>query len=165
MIQPARFPRALRVGGLRALHVSLNSPVVAHESLPRGPASAAIALDAHGALVCLRSVRTGRRVFFASAEELAPSPQLALDAAVSFAEALGFLFDDDELRLRGDEAALELWEELCGELAPASPRPDADDLEADDDDEDLWAGDEFAETLEAAAAHALSKFRFPTGRA
>ena len=165
MIQPARFPRALRAGGLHALHVSLNSPVVAHESLPRGPASAAVALDADGALVCLRSVRTGRRVFFCTAEELAPSPRLALDAALSFAEGLGFLFDEDELRLRGDEAALDLWVELCGDSAPASPRLDADDLETDDDGEDLWGDDDLFEAAEPTVAHALSKFRFTTGRA
>ena len=144
MIQPARFPRPLREGGLLALHVSLNSPVVAHESLPNGPASAAIALDGRGALVCLRSVRTGRTAFFASGDEL--TLQLALDAALAFAERLGFLFDDDEVGLRGDDAALQLWKELCGDAAPA--RLDADLLDEQEDD-----------------AFTLSKFRLFAGRA
>jgi hypothetical protein len=120
MIQPARSPRRLAGSGLRALHVSLNSPVVALASLPNGPASAAVALDGDGAMVCLRSIRAGRTVFFASSEEIA-SAQLALDAAVSFAESMGFLLDDDEVSLRGPEAAARLWEEICGDaLAPAA---------------------------------------------
>jgi hypothetical protein len=160
MIQPARFPRALRDGRLRALHVSLNSPVVAHESLPNGPASAAIALDAQGALLCLRSVRTGRTAFFHSREELASTPRLALDAALSFAESLGFLFDADAVALRGAAAAVRLWEELCGDAAPLA-RPDADDLE--EGDEALWRG-ELIESV-APQARALSKFRFIAGRA
>lgn len=160
MIQPARSARALHGRGLRALHVSLNSPVVAHESLPSGPASAAVALDAHGALVCLRSVRTGQTAFFGSGEELAAAPRLALDAALSFAEGMGFLFDDDEVALRGDEAALQLWQEHCGDAAPAL-------LEADEPlqpgDEALWQGD----LIQAVApeARSLSKFRFFAGRA
>jgi hypothetical protein len=120
MIQPARTPRRLAGSGLRALHVSLNSPVVALASLPNGPASAAVALDGDGAMVCLRSIRAGRTVFFASSEEIG-SAQLALDAAVSFAESMGFLLDDDEVSLRGPEAAARLWEEICGDaVAPAA---------------------------------------------
>ena len=159
MIQPARFPRPLREGGLLALHVSLNSPVVAHESLPNGPAAAAIALDGRGATVCLRSVRTGRTAFFSSGEGL--TLQLALDAALAFAERLGFLFDVDEVGVRGDEAALQLWSELCGDVSPA--RLDADVLEDPDDDDALWQ----RELIEGAApeAHTLSKFRFIAGRA
>jgi hypothetical protein len=163
MIQPARFPRALRVGGLRVLHVALNSPVVAHESLPRGPAAAAIALDAHGAVLCVRSVRGGRRAFFASGAELAATPQLALDAALAFAERLGFLFDDDEVARRGGEAALRLWEDLCGD-AVAAPAPfDADDLELEAGDDDPWPGDLIGSV--APEAHALSKFRLFSERA
>jgi hypothetical protein len=158
MIQPARFPRPLRDGGLLTLHVSLNSPVVAHESLPTGPASAAVALDARGAMVCLRSVRTGRTAFFVSGEEL--TPQLALDAALSFAERLGFLFDDDEVGLRGEPAALELWEELCGDAAPARPR--ADDLDDEPGDDAEWERELIASVPEAPT---LSKFRFFAGRA
>lgn len=120
MIQPARTSRRLAGSGLRALHVSLNSPVVALASLPNGPASAAVALDGDGAMVCLRSIRAGRTVFFASSEEIG-SAQLALDAAVSFAESMGFLLDHDEVSLRGPEAAARLWQEICGDaVAPAA---------------------------------------------
>jgi hypothetical protein len=123
MIEPVRLPRPLGHGGLHALHVSLNSPVVAQGVLPRGPASAAVALDPDGAQVCLRSVRAGRTTFFASSAELAATPRLALDAALSFAEGLGFLFDDDEVALRGADAAAALWTELCGDAAQSAPDP------------------------------------------
>lgn len=103
---------------MRALYVSLNSPVVTVETLPTGPASAAVALHDGGATLCLRSVRTGQIQLFTTTEELAGDRRVALDAALSLAESLDFLFDDDEVALRGDagpeEAAL-LWQELCGE--------------------------------------------------
>jgi hypothetical protein len=159
MIQPARFPRPLREGALLALHVSLNSPVVAHEALPAGPASAAVALDGQGAMVCLRSVRTRGTAFFASGDEL--SLQLALDAALAFAERLGFLFDDDEVGLRGEPAALQLWEELCGDAAPARPR--ADDLEYEPGDDADWERELALSAVSEAPT--LSKFRFIAGRA
>ena len=119
MIEPCTAPRPLVESGLAALHVSLNSPVVALSALPRGPASAAVALDLLGAQVCLRSVRAGRTAFYASRSELAASPRIALDAALSFAERLGFLFDDDEVLLRGADAAAQLWLDICGDIAPA----------------------------------------------
>lgn len=119
MIEPVRSPRPLRETGLRALHVSLNSPVVALDALPRGPASAAVALDPDGAQVCLRSVRAARVAFYASSAELATAPRLALDAALTFAEGLGFLFDDDEVALRGAEAAGSLWLDICGDAVQA----------------------------------------------
>jgi hypothetical protein len=120
MIEPCRAPRPLVVSGLSVLHVSLNSPVVALDALPRGPASAAVALDPYGAQVCLRSVRGGRTVFFASGSALVDTPRVALDAALSFAEGLGFLFDDDEVVLRGIQAAGQLWLDLCGDAAQAA---------------------------------------------
>jgi hypothetical protein len=76
-----------------------------------------VALDGFGAQVCLRSVRGGRTAFFVSDGALAESPRVALDAALSFAEGLGFLFDDDEVGLRGVEAAGQLWLDLCGDAA------------------------------------------------
>lgn len=67
--------------------------------------------------------------------------------------------NDDEVALRGDEAALRLWEDLCGDAAPA--RFDADDLERGD--EALAAGELLGSV--AAAARSLSKFRLFSGRA
>ncbi len=158
MIQPARSPRRVAGSGLRALHVSLNSPVVVLESLPNGPASAAVALDGVGAMLCLRSIRAGRSVFFASSEGIG-SAQLALDAAVSFAESMGFLLDDDEVSLRGPEAAARLWEEICGDAASPLAQQDASERE----DSPLPASEPWLDALVRAVVpevRSLSKFRF-----
>jgi len=177
MIQPVRQPRALRAGALRALHLALNSPVVAHESLPSGPAAAAVALDGEGALVCLRSLRGGHTTFFVSSETLIAEPQLALDAALAFAERLGFVFDDDALAQRGEPAARALWLELCGDvalLAEPDPEPELEEIEEGDDEPELELEDAlddraaplWREDLQIAALPPrvqpllLSKFRF-----
>lgn len=126
MIFPAKAPLEPHGRPLRALYVSLNSPVVTVESLPTGPATAAVALHEAGATLCVRSVRTGQIQLFATTEELAGDRRVALDAALSLAESMDFLFDDDEVAQRGDagpeEAAL-LWGEICGEdpLPAAGP--------------------------------------------
>ena len=119
MIFPAETPLDPVCHEVRALYVALNSPVVTLESLSVGPASAVIALHlADGATLAVRSVRTGQVAFFTSSAELRDRPHLAVDAALSFAESLGFLFDDDEVATRGDEGPREaawLWWELLGE--------------------------------------------------
>jgi hypothetical protein len=150
MILPARKPLEPHGQPLRALQISLNSPVVTLDSLPRGPASAAVAVHARGATLCVRSLRTGQAVFFTTREDLADR-RVALEAALAFAESLGFLFEDDLVAARGatgaDDAA-RLWRELCGDrLAAGEPVP-ALRVEA---------------TLPASerdAALVLSKFRF-----
>jgi len=120
MILPARAPLEPYGQPLRALYVALNRPVVTLESLPTGPAKAAVALHGAGASLCVRCVRTGQVQLFTTTEELAGERRVALDAALSFAESMGFLFDDDEVGSRGDsgaEQATRLWCELCGEAA------------------------------------------------
>ena len=127
MILPARAPLEPYGRPLRALYVALNSPVVTLDSLPPGPASAAVALHEAGASLCVRSVRTGQARFFATTEALSAERRVALDAALSFAESMGFLFDEDEVGARGDagaEEAAALWRELCGE--GAGPRETAE---------------------------------------
>jgi hypothetical protein len=110
---------------LKSLRLSLNAPVVAIDDLPVGAARAAIALH-QGAgkglrlTVAVRLVRTGQVLFFTPDEELNGACGSApdLDAAMSFAEAMGFLFDDDEVEARGDAGpgeAARLWYELIGE--------------------------------------------------
>jgi hypothetical protein len=109
---------------LRGLHVSLNTPVVAIEDLPVGPARAAIAIqDADegrtSLLLVLRSQRTGQLACFAPDETLEShaSAQVALDGALSFAESMGFLFDDDavlELGAEGPRKAAGSWNQLLG---------------------------------------------------
>lgn len=118
MILPARKPLEAHGRPLRGLVISLNSPVVALESLPSGPASAAIAVHECGATLCVRSLRTGQVIFFTTGEDLADDRRVAQDAALSFAESMGFLFDDDVVEARGDagiEEAARLWRELCGD--------------------------------------------------
>jgi hypothetical protein len=91
---------------LRALHLSLNSPVVQVAPLPVGPASAAIALHATPAslrvTLALRSERGAQRAFYAREEPGGSDPEELLDVALSFAEGMGFLFDDDEVETHGE---------------------------------------------------------------
>lgn len=118
MILPAGAPLEPFGRPLRALYVSLNSPVITVEGLPTGPARAAVALHQAGATLSVRCVRTGHVRLFATTEALAGERRVALDAALSFAESMGFLFDEDEVEARGDAgpgAAARLWQELCGE--------------------------------------------------
>jgi len=121
MMNPSKGPHGPATDALLALHVALNSPVVALDRLPVGPASAAVALHPGpppGVTLAVRSVRSGQTLFFTSGDPLADRPDVALDAALSFAEGLGFLFDDDEVPVRGAVEATQLWIELCGEDAP-----------------------------------------------
>jgi len=188
MIFPAETPLDPVCHEVRALYVALNSPVVTLESLPVGPASAVVALHlAEGATLAVRSVRTGQVVFFTSSAELRDRPHLAVDAVLSFAESLGFLFDDDEVAARGDEGPREaawLWWELLGEtretetldepeedpLDPAGPRQVAP---ADFDDDLDPPGDRrvCSALAERSAPEAicsnslpLSKFRWARGQ-
>jgi len=132
---------------LRSLHFSLNTPVVAIENLAVGPARAAIAVQNVGEgrtslMLVVRSQRTGQLACFSQDEALESdaSTQVELDGALSFAESMGFLFDDDaipELGADGSQAAAGAWNDLLG-LAPGDPvavTPDADEeaLETDGD--------------------------------
>jgi hypothetical protein len=118
---------------VRGLRLSLNTPVVATEELPIGPARAAILVhDEPGRGACvtigIRSLRADRVALYGFDGELADGTALevALDAALSFAESMGFLFDEDEL---GDGSApaktrcLGLWRDLLGDEAPPQPAP------------------------------------------
>jgi hypothetical protein len=119
MIFPAECPLEAACTELRALHVALNSPVVRQDPLPVGPASAAVALHTGvpGVSVAIRSVRTGQVAFFTTDLASPPTPGMAVDAALSFAEALGFVFDEDEVGPDGvgGQGAARLWCELIGE--------------------------------------------------
>lgn len=124
MILPARKPLEPHGRPLRALQISLNSPVVTLETLPRGPASAAVAVHERGATLCVRSLRTGQAAFFTTNEDLGDQGPVALEAALAFAESMGFLFEDDVVAARGDagpDEAARLWRELCGDRLAAAP--------------------------------------------
>ncbi len=105
-------------GRLRALRLSLNSPVVVIEELPVGPASAGIALHEgpRGSSLCLavRSVRTGQLALFTPDEnpEAGEVPCLGVDAALSFAESMGFLFDEDLMASGDPQEGARRWAEL-----------------------------------------------------
>ena len=130
MFVPLASPEEAAAPELRALRLSLNSPVVTLAALPVGPASAAIALQAApGGLrvtVALRSERNGEPRLFGpeDAGEAEPDPERLLDAALSFAEQMGFLFDDDEVETRGEAGpreAARIWRRFAG-LADPGPQ-------------------------------------------
>jgi hypothetical protein len=129
MFVPSGSPPDLVAARLRGLRFSLNSPVVGTEEIPAGPARAALLVhrDARGRLgvaLCIRSLRTGSVVLYRSDERLDGAVELSvgIDAALSFGESLGFLFDDDELaKGLAREDALARWREFLGSLGDAAP--------------------------------------------
>jgi hypothetical protein len=122
---PRSAPLTLTRDEIRGLRLSLNTPVVATEELPIGPARAAILVhaDAEGSpqvTIGIRSLRAQRVALYAFEGDLreASSFAVAVDAALSFAESMGFLFDEDELGAGGAPArvrCLGLWRELLGD--------------------------------------------------
>ena len=108
-------PLRLAAGRLRALRLSLNTPVVATQDLPVGPARAAIALHTEPGrglqvTVGVRSLACGSVALYGFEGEIASRLlSEAMDGALSFAEGMGFLFDDDDGRgrcgLAGEGAA------------------------------------------------------------
>jgi len=120
MFFPKRDPGSPDPRRFAALRSSLNAPVVATEEMPSGPARAVIVMgwddEAQSVLeVRLRSVTTGRLVVYGFEGHLEDAGELetALEAALSFAESMGFLFDDDILSgddMIGRETVVEAWE-------------------------------------------------------
>lgn len=122
--------------GLHGLCASLNTPVLNIDELPVGPASAAIALfeNGYGELqlgVGIRSLETRQVVLFAYQDSIRSrrtSPK-AMEAATKFAEAMGFLFDDDLVAADpagGRARAMSVWTALTDvPHAPAEATPSA----------------------------------------
>lgn len=115
---------------LRTLRPSLNAPVLLVDELPAGPASAAIARLGGPAgprvAVAIRSERSGQVIFYGPDDELSEwhGPDVAAEAALSFAESMGFLFEDDRMADAPADAR-RLWASLLdaavrmpGEAAP-----------------------------------------------
>jgi hypothetical protein len=134
MIVPAAGPLASAPEGLHALYVSLNSPVIALDRLPVGPAAAAIAVHGAGTTLLIRSARTGTVAYFHA------EPRAGVEAALSHAERLGFLFDD-EANLAGFGALRSEWPAWLTEIFSA----------------------EFAEHEPGDESDWLSKFRWAQG--
>jgi hypothetical protein len=185
-------PVSLTQMGLEGLCVSLNRPVVEIDPLPAGPARAAIALhrsaDGERCLfVAVCAVESRVVALFVFGGHLR-SVNEAMEEGLSFAEPMGFLFDDDMLRDASGAAdavvepaasrrALECWCELLGEDPPLETEsvvePDADpildvgEVEPIDllDDDTAVAGDDELDDMvdlfdpELEERVPLSKFR------
>ena len=127
-------PLVVREEQLRSLRLALNTPELTADELPAGPARAAIVAheepDGSVALsVLVSSLGNGALVCWSwdGATE-SGTLETAIDAALSFAEGMGFLFDDDALSSTSPEArrrALDHWWELTGWPVPdaASAKP------------------------------------------
>lgn len=161
--------------GLCALHRSLNTPVMALDGFPVGPARAGVALSAgvDGAIrleIAVRSVRTGRLLLFAADGPIAARDDVrAVEAALCYGEAMGFLFDEDEVVVRGSESAARAalqWRELVGDAlevansAPHEPQPRPEELRS----VPVATGPETMAAEAPPPAHTvLSKFRIALG--
>jgi hypothetical protein len=116
-------PLVVREEQLRSLRLALNTPELTADELPAGPARAAIAVheepDGSVALsVLVSSLGNGALVCWSwdGATE-SGTLETAIDAALSFAEGMGFLFDDDALSSASPEArrrALDHWLACAG---------------------------------------------------
>lgn len=154
----------------------MNTPVVVVEDLPAGPASAAIASlgGPAGSRVALaiRSERSGQVVFFGPDEELREwhGAEQALDAALAFAESMGFLFEEDRLEKSPGEAR-RLWQALldaagrartphAGGSPAAAIEPRAG---AAGSEEELWLEEIAAPAPPAGRSLPLTKFRHAGG--
>ncbi|MEN8158925.1 MAG: hypothetical protein ABFS41_02505 [Myxococcota bacterium] len=122
-------PLALGVGQLRGLRLSLNTPVVATSDLPVGPARAAILVHQEpkrglGLTVGVRSLGCGSVALYGL--EGAISPEAAgegIDAALAFAEGMGFLFDDELIDETPEsrKKALARWKDAIGDGDESAP--------------------------------------------
>jgi hypothetical protein len=129
---PRRRPLELTAQRVRALRPSLNTPVVATGELPVGPACGAILVHVEPGAglqisVGVRSLACGSVAIYGFDGPISASVVgVALDAALSFAESMGFLFDDDVV---GDDAAsrekaVARWQEMIGDGVPSTaPAP------------------------------------------
>ena len=188
MFERLSEPVALSQQGLEGLCVSLNRPIVELEQLPVAPARAAIALyrspsGERRLLLAVRSGDAGGVEVYAFAGPLSSSAHRAMDAGLSCAERVGFLFDGDMLQAStvsgttaGAQRALQCWYELVGEELPRDSGPVADldtgdilDAELVEPLDDLDAGAGDSEDLQGDAVDLfdpefedrlpLSKFR------
>ncbi len=125
--------RPLEVAGdrVRSLRVSLNSPVLSAADLPVGPARAVIVVhrEARGrmdATVGVRSLRGGELAYWSFDADLTTEADLdvAADAALTFSESLGFLFDEAAIGPgAAAEKAFDAW--LAGDSPSTSRASDA----------------------------------------
>jgi hypothetical protein len=128
MFSPRKRPLLLVADRLLALRLSLNTPVVATPDLPAGPARAAIAVHSESGRTCftvaVRALRNGVSVLYELEGEDpndASGVAVALDAALSFGESMGFLFDDELVTARSESVLRAALSKLREVVAPPSP--------------------------------------------
>jgi len=173
MFQERLRPLVIGEDSVSEARLSLNAPIVSTPELTAGPARAAIVVvreeGEERVVVVVRSLAQGRIVQYQMRDEdLRGVTRIAVDAALSFAESMGFLFDDEAIADQPEELRQRTYarlRELTG-LPGASPRVQqpADESELELDEILLEAEEELEleEVLASApdlAAPALSKFR------
>jgi hypothetical protein len=129
--EPRRRPFELTAERVLALRPSLNTPVVAAADLPVGPACAAILVHSEPGYglqisVGVRSLGCGSVTVFGFDGPIGANVvNVALDSALSFAESMGFLFDDDMVDddAASQQKAVLRWQEMIGD-APSGPSAD-----------------------------------------
>jgi hypothetical protein len=152
MFSPRKRPLLLVADRLLALRMSLNTPVVATPDLPAGPARAAIAVHSEAGRTCftvaVRSLRNGVSVLYELEGEDtndASGIAVALDAALSFGESMGFLFDDELVTARSEAVLRAALARLREIVAP--PAPDVGEtmpsLDLEAPPEEILLDDEF----------------------
>ncbi len=113
---------------LCSLRRSLNTPVLSIAELPVGPGTAAIAVHVDSCdglsryTLAVRSERSRKVVFFSAGDEnySRSEPSLAAEAALSLAEGMGFLFEEDLTQISRETAVL-IWEEFVDSADPSPP--------------------------------------------
>jgi hypothetical protein len=132
MFSARKKPLLLLAERLHSLRLSLNTPVVSTPELPAGPARAALVVHAEGGQTCftvvVRSLRNGLSVLYElEGEDLndASGYAVALDAALTFGESMGFLFDDEYLSDREPDRLRQAAARVRELVAP--PEPEEED--------------------------------------
>ncbi len=127
-------PLPLSEASLLALRPALNAPVLNMGFLPVGPARAAIVVFAEewggiGVAIGMRANEGGQVAVFRNQESIESDVTVsaAVEPALSEAERMGFLFDEDMVESapegQGRTQALALWGRLMGEIEmPPGPR-------------------------------------------
>jgi hypothetical protein len=139
MFLHCKDPLQLSEACLHGLLPSLNAPVAQVEELPNGPVRAAIVIYAKGygelgLAIGMRALESGDTALYETREPIENESAIpdAVERALSFAEGLGFLFDDDMIDRAtgtGRPDALEHWNRMMGDEevyapgAPAEPPP------------------------------------------
>jgi len=142
-IQSSSVASLVSEASLQAFCAAMNTPVVNIQELDVNPARAAIALCAgeYGEtwlVVAVRSLASGEGVIFKYQGDPAEfgSEAAALEAGLSFAEGMGFIFDTDLMvgsESAGRKRAWKIWSSLIAPAgSPGAVEEPADSLGAEE---------------------------------